>query len=75
MSSIKDELPEMSTGSAFDAYAGLTRRETELIRSLEWLVFDHSTYPEALDQANALVRYFLCEHIQLSLTVPMKALY
>lgn len=60
LSSIREDLPAMSTGSAFDAYAGLTLRELELIRSLEWLSFDRSTYPEALVQANALIRYFLC---------------
>lgn len=60
LSSIWEDLPEMSTGSAFDAYAGLSARELALIRSLEWLIFDRSTYPEALTQANALIRYFLC---------------
>ena len=36
-------------------------REQELIRSVEWLTFDAETYPDALRQANALMRYFLCE--------------
>ena len=72
LSSIRDELFEMSTGSAFDAYVGLTVRETELIRSLEWLVFDRSTYPEALSQANALVRYFLCTFRRPAQALPLR---
>ena len=36
-------------------------RETELVRSVEWLTFDTETYIDALGQANALMRYFLCE--------------
>lgn len=54
------DLPSMSADSEFDAYARLDPRQLELIRSLEWLTFDHSTYPDALSQANALTRYFLC---------------
>jgi len=36
-------------------------REMELIRSIEWLTCDKETYLDALTQANALMRYFLCE--------------
>ncbi|MBW0519553.1 hypothetical protein O181_059268 [Austropuccinia psidii MF-1] len=37
----------------------LTDKQKELIRSLEWLTIDSSTYLDALIQANSLVRYFL----------------
>lgn len=50
---------DFSFGGAFDAYARLDARQLELIRSLEWLTFDPSTYSAALSQANALARHFL----------------
>lgn len=37
----------------------LTDKQTELIRSLEWLTIDRVTYFDALVQANSLIRYFL----------------
>ncbi|KAG0142764.1 hypothetical protein CROQUDRAFT_662084 [Cronartium quercuum f. sp. fusiforme G11] len=37
----------------------LTEKQTELIRSLEWLTIDQTTYFDALVQANSLIRYFL----------------
>lgn len=37
-----------------------SQREQELVRSVEWLTFDPETYPDALRQANALMRYFMC---------------
>ncbi|KAI9627328.1 hypothetical protein H4Q26_017426 [Puccinia striiformis f. sp. tritici PST-130] len=37
----------------------LTDKQRVLIRSLEWLIIDPVTYPEALIQANSLIRYFL----------------
>jgi nuclear pore complex protein Nup107 len=40
---------------------GLEMRQEILLRSLEWITFDRLTYPEALVQSNALVRYFLGE--------------
>ncbi|KAI5475321.1 nuclear pore complex protein Nup107 [Pseudohyphozyma bogoriensis] len=58
LADIREELP-VEEPSAFDAYARVDGRQLELIRSLEWLTFDHSTYPEALTQANALTRFFL----------------
>ncbi|KAL8276505.1 hypothetical protein RQP46_011106 [Phenoliferia psychrophenolica] len=48
-----------SPHSVFDAYATLDSHQLLLIRSLEWLTFDGSTYGAALQQANALVRHFL----------------
>lgn len=38
-----------------------------LIRSLEWLTASEETYPDALVQANALIRFFLCASRLLSL--------
>lgn len=40
---------------------GSTDKEIELIRSVEWLTFDQTTYADALVQANALMRFFLCK--------------
>ena len=54
------DLPALGRNVQFDAYARLDSRQLELIRSLEWLTFDPSTYSEALSQANALTRFFLC---------------
>ncbi|GAA6058971.1 hypothetical protein JCM10212_001681 [Sporobolomyces blumeae] len=44
---------------AVDAYARIDARQSELIRSLEWLTAEKETYVDALSQANALTRYFL----------------
>jgi nuclear pore complex protein Nup107 len=33
--------------------------ELLLLRSIEWTVFDASTYDTALEQANVIFRYFL----------------
>ncbi|KAM0749487.1 nuclear pore protein 84/107 [Meredithblackwellia eburnea MCA 4105] len=59
LADIREDLPILEFNSPFDAYARLDPRQLELIRSLEWLTFDPSTYAEALTQANALARYFL----------------
>jgi hypothetical protein len=32
-----------------------------LIRSLEWLTAEKETYEDAIKEANALARWFLCE--------------
>lgn len=43
--------------------ARLDPREAELVRSVEWLSFAETTYVDALQQANALVRFFLCSDL------------
>lgn len=64
---ISTELPDFSAAEAsfgLDALVASSQaseKEVDLIRSVEWLTFDVSTYPEALVHANALIRYFLCE--------------
>ncbi|KAK4695199.1 hypothetical protein P7C70_g8599, partial [Phenoliferia sp. Uapishka_3] len=55
----EQNLPPLDSHEIFDAYANLSTRENELIRSLEWLSFDISTFGACLAQANALVRHFL----------------
>lgn len=63
---ISIELPDFSAAKAsfgLDALVSSSQaseKEVDLIRSVEWLTFDPSTYPEALVHANALIRYFLC---------------
>ena len=60
------ELPDFDAATAaFGLLPGQgndqgTQREQELVRSIEWLTFDPETYPDALRQANALMRYFMC---------------
>jgi nuclear pore complex protein Nup107 len=64
---ISIELPDFDAAKAsfgLDALVASSQaseKEVDLIRSVEWLTFDSSTYPEALVHANALIRYFLCE--------------
>lgn len=58
----QNPLPEQND-SLLDSDARLNPRQLELIRSLEWLTFDPSTYTDALMQANALARYFLSESV------------
>lgn len=63
---ISIELPDFSAAKASFGLDSLvtssqaSEKEVDLIRSVEWLTFDASTYPEALVHANALIRYFLC---------------
>ena len=65
LSSIREGHSQLNAnvGSEFDAYKGVDGRQLELIRSLEWLTFDKATYREALSQANALARFFLCQSL------------
>lgn len=63
---ISTELPDFSAAKASFGMNALvsssqaSEKEVDLIRSVEWLTFDPTTYPEALVHANALIRYFLC---------------
>lgn len=63
--SISMELPDFSAAKAsfgLDALVSSSQaseKEVDLIRSVDWLTFDPSTYQEALCHANALIRYFL----------------
>lgn len=47
--------------SALTRETPLSDLEWLLIRSIEWTTFMQATYPEALEQANAIFRYFLGE--------------
>lgn len=71
------DLPEADADTPFDAYVRIDARQLELIRSLEWLTFDISTYSEALTEANALARHFLSAcavcHFCKSLTLDLAA--
>ena len=45
--------------SGLNALGRLDPRHLELIRSLEWLTAEHETYADAIQEANALTRWFL----------------
>jgi nuclear pore complex protein Nup107 len=68
LNDIYTELPDFDAATAaFGLLPGQgndqgTQREQELVRSVEWLTFDPETYPDALRQANALMRYFMCTY-------------
>ncbi|KAM0786333.1 hypothetical protein ACM66B_001806 [Microbotryomycetes sp. NB124-2] len=59
LSDLQEDLPDLDAFGPLDAHARVDERQLELIRSLEWLTFDSSTYADALQQANALARHFL----------------
>jgi len=40
-----------------------SQEELFLLRSIEWMTLVDSLYPEALNQANVIVRYFLGKHL------------
>lgn len=69
------ELPDFDAATAaFGLLPGQgsdqgTQREQELVRSVEWLTFDPETYPDALRQANALMRYFMCKFLYFSASI------
>lgn len=56
---LAQDAPPTADSSSLDVYARIEPSQRELIRSLEWLTFDPATYSQALEQSNALVRYFL----------------
>jgi nuclear pore complex protein Nup107 len=45
----------------------LSPRDVQLIRSLEWILFDPSYYRDALLFSNILIRHFLGKNVQKSL--------
>ena len=62
---MKVSLPSVATREA-----QLTDMEWYLIRSIEWTTFIEDTYREALEQANAIFRYFLgCGRVQAAKTL------
>lgn len=68
LADVYDTLPDFDAAqAAFGLLApgngGLDDRQNELIRSVEWLTFEQETYGDALRQANALMRYFLCQSL------------
>ena len=51
--------PSLDRSQLFDASADILDRQVQLVRSVEWLTFDRSTYLDAQLQANAIIRMFL----------------
>ncbi|BGP25923.1 hypothetical protein JCM10295v2_004866 [Rhodotorula toruloides] len=45
--------------TGLDAHARVDAQQLELIRSLEWLTAEKETYEDAIEEANALARWFL----------------
>lgn len=61
---------KMSLPSVTIREAQLSDMEWYLIRSIEWTTFIEDTYREALEQANAILRYFLgCGRVQAAKTL------
>lgn len=50
---------EMDTTLLLNSLAKISPEDMQLIRSAEWLTFDHNTWPAALIHTNGLTRYFL----------------
>ncbi|GAA5990105.1 hypothetical protein JCM10908_005823 [Rhodotorula pacifica] len=61
LSSALESLPPsyILPSSGLDAFGRLDPRHLELIRSLEWLTAEQETYEDAIQEANALTRWFL----------------
>ena len=56
---VLDEASEPRAHAMLDTPARLTKHQQDLISSIDWLLFSEATYPDAVRQSCALVRYFL----------------
>ncbi len=43
----------------FQPVQALASQDVQVIRTLEWLVHDEATYPDAISAANLMLRYYL----------------
>lgn len=62
-SALADLPPTVGPARAIEAFRRVDRGQMELVRSLEWLTAEKETYEDAVKEANALARWFLCAHL------------